>query len=127
LALILDTNALSAFVEGDHALLTVIRNRIELDIPVIVLGEYLFGIRQSRLRAKYERWLEANLALFEILMIERATAAHYADIRGELKGAGHPIPSNDLWIAALARQHDRPVISRDRHFQAVPGLRVATW
>jgi tRNA(fMet)-specific endonuclease VapC len=127
LALILDTNALSAFVEGDRGLLAVIQHRFELAVPVVALGEYLYGIRQSRLRAKYEQWLDANLSLFEILAIDRETAAHYADVRRELKTAGQPIPTNDLWIAALARQHDLPVISRDRHFQAVSGLRVSTW
>jgi predicted nucleic acid-binding protein len=70
LALILDTNALSAFVEGDRGLLAVIQHRFELAVPVAALGEYLYGIRQSRLRAKYEQWPDANLSLFEILAIE---------------------------------------------------------
>jgi tRNA(fMet)-specific endonuclease VapC len=127
LALILDANALSAFVEGDQELLAVLRNRVELAVPVVVLGEYLFGIRQSRLRPKYEHWLDANLDVFDILATERETATHYADIRHELKAAGHPIPSNDLWIAALARQHGLPIVSRDRHFRAVKGLHISAW
>ena len=125
--MILDTNALSAFVEGDQELLTVLRNRVELAVPVIVLGEYLFGIRQSRVRAKYENWLAANLDFFDVLATELDTATHYADIRRELKAAGHPIPSNDIWIAALARQHGLPIVSRDRHFRAVKGLHIAAW
>lgn len=125
--MILDTNALSAFVEGDKELLAVLRNRIELAAPVVVLGEYLFGIRQSRLQARYENWLDANLDLFDILATERETATHYADIRRELKAAGHPIPSNDIWIAALARQHGLPIVSRDRHFRAIGGLHISAW
>jgi tRNA(fMet)-specific endonuclease VapC len=45
----------------------------------------------------------------------------------ELKRAGTPIPTNDLWIAALCRQHDLPLLSRDRHFDRVPGLRRIAW
>lgn len=51
-----------------------------------------------------------------------ATAGVYADLRLELKRAGNPIPGNDAWIAALARQHGLPVPSNDAHFDVVPGI-----
>ena len=51
----------------------------------------------------------------------------YRDVRTELKRAGTPIPSNDVWIAALSRQHRLPLLSRDRHFDAVPGIRRLAW
>jgi predicted nucleic acid-binding protein len=44
-----------------------------------------------------------------------------------LRAAGTPIPGNDMWIAALSRQHAMPVISRDSHFDFVGGLRRRTW
>jgi tRNA(fMet)-specific endonuclease VapC len=62
-----------------------------------------------------------------VLDIGIETARRYAAIRLELKGAGTPIPSNDLWIAALSRQHAIPVMSRDTHFDFVGGLRRRTW
>jgi predicted nucleic acid-binding protein len=37
------------------------------------------------------------------------------------------IPENDIWIAALARQHHQPVVSRDGHFDDVPDLRRVAW
>jgi predicted nucleic acid-binding protein len=55
------------------------------------------------------------------------TTIWYADIRAELKRAGKPIPTNDLWIAALCRQHNLPLLSRDRHFDQVPGLCRISW
>ncbi len=127
MALILDTNAISAFVEGDADLLRVIEAETDLSIPVIVIGEYLFGIQQSRFRTRYERWLDANLPLFDLLNISVATARHYAVIRHELKRAGNPIPSNDIWIAALAREHRMTVVSRDRHFEAVSDVSMLVW
>ena len=127
MALIFDTNALSAFADGSEAFLRVIEDVDDPALPVIALGEYLYGVQQSRLRARYERWLSANLPLFDLLEIGRETAQRYAEIRQELKAAGRPIPINDVWIAALAREHGLPLLTRDSHFQAVEGLRVLTW
>jgi tRNA(fMet)-specific endonuclease VapC len=124
---ILDTNALSALAEGEAGLLQVLEGQPDLAVPVIALGEYLYGIRQSRFQLRYERWLNANLAVLDLLEVGRETAQPYAEIRRELKAARQPIPSNDLWIAALAREHNLPIVSRDRHFQAVRGLRLVTW
>jgi len=45
----------------------------------------------------------------------------------ELSSAGRPIPANDIWIAALARQHGYAVLSRERHFAFVRGLDVKSW
>jgi tRNA(fMet)-specific endonuclease VapC len=127
MALILDTNALSAFADGDRALGKVIEKEMDLAVPAVVLGEYFYGIRQSRWRERYEAWWETNLHGFQLLTVGKATAARYAEIRSELKAAGKPIPTNDLWIAALAREHGHPLVSRDRHFESVRGLRRIDW
>lgn len=91
-------------------------------MPSVVLGEYYFGIRQSRHRQRYEAWLRQYLPLTEIATITQATADAYADIRVGLKLEGTPIPSNDAWVAALARQHALPVLSNDTHFDVVAGI-----
>jgi hypothetical protein len=57
----------------------------------------------------------------------RHTAEHYAEVRADLRKRGQPIPGNDVWLAALARQHALPILSRDRHFDFVPGLRRISW
>jgi predicted nucleic acid-binding protein len=61
------------------------------------------------------------------LSVDRETSGHYAQIRSELKKVGKPIPSNDLWIAALARQHRLPLMSLDGHFDAVQGMKRIGW
>ena len=83
--------------------------------------------RSSRFRARYQRWLEANLPFFDLLVVGLDTARRYAELRRELKVAGTPIPSNDAWIASLARKDGLLVATRDVHFQAVRGLHVLTW
>lgn len=123
--MILDTNALSAFVDGDAAVGEVLRHQPRACIPVIVLGEFRYGIAQSRHRAAYEGWLASELPNFDILPVTEQTTIAYAELRAALRQQGTPIPANDAWIAALALQHRLPVLSRDAHFDAVP--RVSRW
>lgn len=125
--MILDTNALSAFVVGDTALGELLSQQQRAAIPVIVLGEFRYGISSSRYRATYERWLETHLTDFEVLSVTADTATAYAGVRVALKQAGTPIPANDAWIAALAIEHGLPVLSRDTHFDVVAGLRRVDW
>ena len=125
--MILDTNGVSALAEGESALESILRKANRVAIPVIVLGEYRYGISRSREQKRYEEWLTEYLPKFLILDIDERTTVPYAAIRSELKRAGTPIPSNDVWIAALCRQHSLPLLTRDRHFDAVPGIRRIAW
>lgn len=125
--MIVDTNGLSAMADGDLRLKPILRQASRLAIPVIVLGEYRYGIANSRVGIRYEKWLIKTASACRILHIDEETAAEYAQIRGELRRAGRPIPSNDVWIAALARQHAMPVLSRDAHFDVVPRLDRISW
>lgn len=125
--MILDTNAFSAMADGESALESVLRQANQVGVPVVVLGEYRYGIAQSRNREHYEQWLSDYLPVFRILDVDEQTAGHYADLRIGLKRLGKPIPSNDVWIAALCRQHSLPVLSRDRHFDVVSGITRLSW
>ena len=91
-------------------------------LPAPVVGELLFGARNSG------RPL-ANLAVYRgffsnlpVLLLDALAAEHYAEIRLALKQKGRPIPENDMWIAAICRAHDVPLLTFDRHFAEVPGL-----
>ena len=125
--MILDTNALSAWADGDPAIEPLLRTASRLVIPVVVIGEFEFGIRQSRHASRYAEWLAVNLDTVEVARIDRAIAAVYGAIRLELKQAGTPIPINDTWIAAVARHERLPIISRDGHFDAVSGVKRVSW
>ena len=125
--MILDTNALSAFVDDVPGAVEQIGRADDLYVPVIVLGEYRFGIASSRRRREYEAWLTKGRSFWNILPIVEDTAAHCATIRQELKKAGNPLPANDVWIAAVARQHDLPVLTRDDHFDTIAGVTRLSW
>ena len=125
--MILDTNALSAYLDGISEAVERVSEAREVAIPVMVAGEFAFGIAQSRHREVYERALQRMLDKCTVLDIGIETSRHYAAIRLELKRTGKPIPVNDTWIAALTRQHALPVMSRDSHFDYVAGLRRIEW
>lgn len=125
--MILDTNALSGAADGDPGALEIIAGAERIAVPVIVLGEYRLGIAQSRHRKEYEEWLREWVAAVTVLDVDRETTYQYTKIGLELKKTCKPIPSNDLWIAALCGQHSMPLLSRDRHFDVVAGLKRFEW
>jgi tRNA(fMet)-specific endonuclease VapC len=125
--MIVDTNALSAAADDDPGAVAVLAGAEQMVIPVIVLGEYRHGIAQSRNRASYENWLAGLLHDCMVLDVQEPTTHYYAEITLELKRKGTPIPTNDIWIAALCRQHSLPLLSRDRHFDLVAGTKRIGW
>jgi tRNA(fMet)-specific endonuclease VapC len=125
--MILDTNALSALAARNADLIEILRSAPRVCVTMISLGEYFFGIAQSRHRAALQAWLDAFLEHAEIINLDRATLPFYAEIRRQLKADGQPTPANDCWIAALAKQHRLPIVSLDKHFDTVKGLRRIEW
>lgn len=125
--MILDTNAVSALLTGDAALGELLAGEERHHLPVIVIGEYRYGLLGSRFRVHLQGLLAILIRESLVLLVDETTADTYSQVRDELRRKGRPIPENDIWIAALARQHDQPVVSRDGHFDDVPGLRRAAW
>ena len=125
--MILDTNALSAFFDGAPTLVRKLSEAPALYLPVIVIGEYRFGLKASRFRREREKVLREFSKICTVLPILESSAWPYARIRHDLRAAGTPIPQNDIWIAALALEYDLTVISRDAHFKAVKAIKVFSW
>ena len=125
--MILDTNALSAVADGDASAMELVAGADRVALPVIVLGEYRLGIAQSRHRTSYESWLRQWIEAVTVLDIDDGTTHSYSAIALEMKKKGKPIPTNDLWIAALCLQHSLPLVSQDKHFDLVAGLRRLDW
>lgn len=125
-ALVIDTNVYSGFLRGVTAAVQTLRAADEIHLPLIVLGELLAGFAAGSKAQKNREELRQFMASprVHLLKPDEKTAQHYAEVFAGLRGRGTPIPSNDLWIAALARQHRLPLFSFDAHFAAVPGLLV---
>jgi tRNA(fMet)-specific endonuclease VapC len=95
-ALILDTNALSAAADREPAALELVARAERVAVPAIVLGEYRLGIAQSRHYTSYENWLRDWITAVIVLDTQEETTQHYAAIGLELKKKGRPIPANDV-------------------------------
>lgn len=117
----MDTNALSAWLDGDEELNLKLSLATSVWLSPIVLGEYRFGIKGSRHKDRYESELVGLEKDLPILLIDASTSESYAEIRCGLQKAGQPIPWHDVWIAAQAKQHDFKLVSRDKHFDHVAG------
>jgi predicted nucleic acid-binding protein len=96
-------------------------------LPVIVFGEYRYGLARSRDRNRLGRLLDMLIHQSIVVPVDVETTTHYASVREELRRRGRPIPENDVWVAALARQHDLPILTRDEHFDEVPNVRRVSW
>jgi tRNA(fMet)-specific endonuclease VapC len=98
---------------------------------VVVEGEIRFGIarlaagrRKSTLASALGRVLPT---LKSILVVNRSTAQTYAALKHSMEHTGLPMGENDLWIAATAVEHAVVLVTRDQHFQMIPGLQVEDW
>jgi tRNA(fMet)-specific endonuclease VapC len=124
---LLDTNIVVGLFIDDSAITNQFLQSPNIILSATVLGELYYGAQKStRLDenlARIGRFLEG------VAVIENdiATAYQYGLIRNELRIKGRPIPENDVWIAAAARQHDLILVSRDRHFAEVDNLRWEQW
>ena len=67
-----------------------------------------------------------NNARVRVYSHDIETAEFYSHIYAELRKKARPIPTNDMWIAAVARQHGLTVYSKDRHFEYIDGLILRT-
>lgn len=122
--LLLDTNAYTAFKKDDFEAVAVFKSAPKLYLNSIVLGELQSGFAVGNKQVKNQQELEAFLQLekVSVLTVDEITANYYAKIYKQLREAGHPIPTNDMWIAAIALQHDLPVFTYDKHFSVIDGL-----
>jgi tRNA(fMet)-specific endonuclease VapC len=119
-----DTNRLTDLLRGDAQLAERLGACDEVWIPLMVLGEIKAGFHGGTQRHRNEALLQRFLAkaTVSVLLPGRETAEHYARIFVQLKRAGTPVPDNDLWIAALALEHDLTLITRNQHFERISQL-----
>lgn len=125
--MILDTNAVSALFAGDPRLGDLLAADALHHLPVIVMGEYRYGLLHSDRATGLEVLLDTLIRESIVLRVDPKTAESYARVRQGLRRAGTPIPENDIWIAALALQHGEPVVSRDPRFDHVTGIERIAW
>lgn len=124
--LALDTNRYQDLCRGDADVVSAVELAAEVYLPFVVLAELRAGFAVGRRGRDNERVLESFLKKPGVrrLFADDGTTRHYAGVYKQLRHQGTPIPSNDIWIAALVIQHDLLLDTRDRHFDNLPQLRL---
>jgi tRNA(fMet)-specific endonuclease VapC len=117
----LDTSAYSNFRRGDQELASLLDRADLVGVPSVALGELRTGFLLGSRRQRNEAELEAFLAnpVVQVLTVDAETSRHYAEIVVDLRNAGTPVPTNDIWIAATAARHGASVLTCDEHFQHI--------
>lgn len=122
----LDTSAYTLLGKGNTRVADLVSNATYLGLPLPVLGEIYFGIYGGLLEHKNKTALSRflNNDRVTLLQINESTAKIFGEIAAELRTAGKPIQQNDIWIAALCKQHGYSLLTADKGFKHIIGLDV---
>jgi len=122
----LDTNAYAALLTGDEDVLKTVGSAEEVLLPIFVVGELEAGFRGGTRYADNVAWFRRFLAKPGVRVVSAGleTAQLFGEIKDRLKRGGTPVPTNDIWIAAAALEHAALLVTFDRHFAAIPQVRL---
>jgi tRNA(fMet)-specific endonuclease VapC len=121
----LDTNRYVDLCKGVADTRTVLEEAEAVLLPFVVLGELCgAGFAHGRRQAENERVLRQFLLKdgVDVLFADDQTTHHYAAVFRQLRKQGTPIPTNDMWLAALVLQHNLALHARDQHFDHLAQL-----
>jgi tRNA(fMet)-specific endonuclease VapC len=116
---LLDTSAYSALLRSHSAIAEAVETAEEVFLNPVVLGELRSGFDRGRHRQQNHDQLDHFLSSFGVGVVDitEETAARYAPIINDLRAAGTPIPTNDIWIAASAMEHGLQLLTTDAHYR----------
>lgn len=122
--LALDTNAYTAAARGEPRTAALLRAADRVTIPFVVLAELRAGFAAGTSGRKNEAALTRFLASprVDVQYADEQTTHHYASLFAQVRKQGTPIPTHDLWIAALVLQHDLVLLTEDGHFAHIPQI-----
>ena len=122
--ILLDSNAYSQWKRGHVRVAELIRSSSEILLPLVVVGELLYGFRHGSRADENITELRTFLGNPQVKVVgmTMTTAERYASVAVRLRRQGRPIPTNDIWIAAHAMEAGADLVSLDGHFAAVDGL-----
>jgi tRNA(fMet)-specific endonuclease VapC len=124
---LLDTNVIIALFAQEPSIVQRMMQAQEVFVPCIALGELYYGARRSRRVAQNLAAIDEFATSSSVLSCSMETAQEYGSIKNALRERGRPIPENDIWIAAIARQHGLVLVTRDTHFDAIDSFESEVW
>lgn len=124
---LLDTNVIIASFAGEEGVRGGLDAADEVFLPSVAIGELYYGARKSGRPEENLTRVDELVLTSVVLACDSETARRYGEIKDALRIKGRPLPENDIWIAALARQHDLTLVTRDTHFEQIDSLNMTTW
>jgi tRNA(fMet)-specific endonuclease VapC len=124
---LLDTTILIALFADETAVKEQLVQASEVFIPSIAVGELYYGAWKSQRSRENLARIDELVAGSAVLNCNAETARWYGEIKNALRVKGRPIPENDLWIAAIALEHNLVLATRDAHFGEIDNLKVEMW
>lgn len=124
---LLDTNIITAWLKGDTSIADKIDKAKEIHIPTIVLGELYYGALYSTQIEKNIKRIKSITKNYSVLQVDEEVSIAYGNIKATLRKKGKPIPENDIWIAAVGIRFDLIVVTRDKHFNDIDGIKIKNW
>ena len=124
---LLDTNIVIALFAQEKSVQDRLANANEIFLPSVVIGELYYGANKSKQVEKNSLKIEEFAAANTILVCDIITAQRYGEIKNDLRLKGRPIPENDIWIGAIAKQYNLILATRDDHFKGINGLNIEMW
>jgi tRNA(fMet)-specific endonuclease VapC len=124
---LLDTNIVSALLKGESIIADNLDKSEAIYIPIIVVGELYYGASFSSQVEKNIAGLKNITSRYQILSLDEETTIVYGHIKTALRKKGKPIPENDIWIAAIAMQHNLSLATRDKHFTEISTISLVAW
>ncbi len=118
---LVDTNIIIRYIKNDTSLDDIFEEE-RLCFSSVTLGELLFGAECSARKAENAAVYSDFCSELEEIMPDSTVAPYYAQIKAQLKQDGHPIPENDIWIAACAIAYDLTLVTADKHFSFIKNL-----
>ncbi|RCJ21951.1 twitching motility protein PilT [Nostoc minutum NIES-26] len=124
---LLDTNIIIALFADEAIIKNNLAQADEVFIPSITIGELYYGARKSGRPQENLVRVDDLVTNSTVLGCDAETAHQYGEIKNKLRLRGHPLPENDIWIAALTLQYELTLVTRDAHFQEVENLQTVAW
>jgi tRNA(fMet)-specific endonuclease VapC len=124
--LLIDTNIYSYALRGDDSVVDVLKKAEHIGISVVSIGELLSGFKgggkEKKNREELELFLDSPRVV--VYQVDEDTSEFYAEIINNLRAIGKPVPTNDIWIAAVAFQNGLRLFTKDEHFRAIAGISI---
>jgi len=123
-SILLDTNIIINILKNNNLTIQKVATYHKIYFPVIAIAELIYGAYNAQNTEKKLAEVEKIKTKGITLYLDDATTYEYGKIKSKLKQNGTPIPENDIWIAAIAQQHQLPIFTNDKHFKQVENLEL---